>query len=89
MHVAATVIPVHVDDIFSFGRKGRCDQCGVNLSKDMPVSSLGDLRSYECGFSSGRVSGTVTISQQTVAETMVAKFGATQNKEMPKAVGLK
>ncbi|CAN0334334.1 unnamed protein product [Pylaiella littoralis] len=33
--------------------------------------------------------GTVTISQQAVAEKMVAKFGVTENKETPMVVGLK
>ena len=33
--------------------------------------------------------GTVTMSQQAVAEKIVAKFGVTQNKETPMVVGLK
>ena len=34
-----------------------------------------------CHFSRDLDAGTITISQQTVAETMVAKFGVTRNKE--------
>lgn len=84
------VVVVHVDDIFSIGRKSRCDQFGVDLNRYVPISNLGELRWYAgCRFSRDLSLGTVTISQQSVAEQMVAKFGVTTNKETPMVVGLK
>lgn len=84
------VVVVHVDDIFSIGRKNRCDQFGADLHRYVPISNLGELRWYAgCRFSRDSVMGTVTISQQAVAEKMVAKFGVTENKETPMVVGLK
>lgn len=86
----AMVVVVHVDDIFSIGRKNRCDQFGADLHRYVPISNLGELRWYAgCRFSRDSVMGTVTISQQAVAEKMVAKFGVTENKETPMVVGLK
>ncbi|CAM9450595.1 unnamed protein product [Pylaiella littoralis] len=82
------VVVVHVD-IFSIGRKTRCDQFGRDLNKYVPISNLGELRLYAgCRFSRDFSAGTIKISQQTVAENIVAKFGVTGNKETPMVVGL-
>jgi len=84
------VVLVHVDDIFSLGRKSRCDQFGKDLNQYVPITNLGELRLYAgCRFSRNFDSGTIKISQQVVAENMVAKFGVTRNKETPMAVGLR
>ena len=88
--VVVMVVVVHVDDIFSIGLKSRCDKFGVDLNRYVPITNLGELRWYAgCRFSRDAVLGTVTMSQQAVAEKIVAKFGVTQNKETPMAVGLK
>lgn len=52
--------------------------------------SLRKLRWYAgCRFSHDSVVGTITISQQAVAEEMVVKVGVTQNKVTPTAVCFK
>ena len=89
-NVVAIVVIVHVDDIFSIGLKSRCDKFGVDLNRYVPITNLGELRWYAgCRFSGDAVLGTVTMSQQAVAEKIVAKFGVTQNKETPMVFGLK
>ena len=89
--VVVMVVVVHVvDDIFSIGLKSRCDKFGVDLNRYVPIMNLGELLSYAgCRFSRDAVLGTVTMSQQAVAEKIVANFGVTQNKETPMVVGLK
>ena len=89
-NVVVMVVVVHVDDIFSIGLKSRCDKFGVDLNRYVPITNLGELRWYAgCRFSRDAVLGTVAMSQQAVAEKIVAKFGVTQNKETPIVVGLK
>ena len=84
------IVVVHVDDIFSIGLKSRCDKFGVDLNRYVPITNLGELRWYAgCRFSRDAVLGTVTMSQQAVAEKIVATFGVTQNKETPMVAGLK
>ena len=81
------VVVVHVDDIFSVGRKNRCDQFGRDLNQYVPITNLREMRLYAgCHFSRDFDAGTITISQQTVAGTMVAKFGVTRNNETPMMV---
>lgn len=67
--VVATVVVVHVDDIyevFPIGSKNTCDRFGYNLNNYVPISNLEELHWYAgCRFTRVRVSGTVTISQQT------------------------
>ena len=88
--VVVLVVVVHVDDIFSIGLKRRCDTFGVDLNRYVPITNLGELRRYaSCQFSRDAVLGTVTTSQQAVAERIVAKFGVTPNNETPIVVGLK
>ncbi|CAB1108324.1 unnamed protein product [Ectocarpus sp. CCAP 1310/34] len=90
-HRAVTmVVVVHVDDIPSIGRKGRCDQFGADLIKYVPISNLGELRWYAgCRFSRDIhvEQGTLAISQQAVAEKMVAKLDVIQNKSTLMAFG--
>ena len=89
-HNVVVMAVVHVDDIFSIGLKSRCDKFGVDLNRDVPITNLGKLRWYAgCRFCRDAVLDTVTMSQQAVAEKIVAKFGVTQNKETPMVVGLK
>ena len=88
--VVSMVVVVHVDDIFCIGRKSRCDQFGRDLNQYVPITNLGELRLYAgCRFSRDFDSGTITISQQTVAENIVEKFGVTRFKETPMIVGLR
>ena len=82
--VVSMVVAVHVNDIFSIGRKNRCDQSGRDLNQYVPISNLGELRLYAgCRSSRDFDSGTITISQQTVAENMGGRFGVTRTKEIP------
>ena len=84
------VVVVHVDNIFSIGLKSRCDKFGVDLNRYVPITNLGEVRWYAgCRYSGDAMLGTVAMSQQAVAENIVAKFGVTQNKETPMVVGLK
>ena len=88
--VIVMVVVVHVDDIFSIGLKSRCDKFSVDLSRYVPITNLGEPRWYAgCWCSRDAVLDTVTMSQQAVAEKIVAKFGVTQNKETPMVVDLK
>ena len=88
--VVSMVVVVHVDNIFSIGRISRCDQFGRDLNQYVPITNLGELRLYTgCRFSRDFDSGTITISQQTVAENMVENFGVTRTKETPIIVGLR
>ena len=88
--VVSMVVVVHVDGIFYIGRKSRCDQFGRDLNQYVPSTNLGELRLYAgCRFSRDFGSGTITISQQTVAENIVEKFGVTRSKETPMVVGLR
>ena len=89
-NVVVMVVVAHVDYIFSIGLKSRCDKFGVDLNRCVPITNLGELRWYAgCRFSRDAVLGTVTMSQQAVAEKITAKFGVTQNEETPMIVGLK
>ena len=64
------------------------DKFGVDINRYVPITNLGELRWYAgCRFSRDAVLGTVTMSQQAVADKTIAKFGVTQNK--PMVVGLK
>lgn len=84
--VVPMVVVVHVDGIFSISR---CDQFGRDLIKYIPFTNLVELGLYAGSrFSSDFISGTIMISQQAVAENMVAEFGVTHNKEAPMVVGL-
>ena len=88
--VVSMVVVVNVDDIFSIGRKRRCDQFGRDLNEYVPITNLGELQLYAgCRFSRDFYSGTITISQQTVVENIVEKFGVTRSKETPMVVGLR
>ena len=88
--MVSIVVVVHVDDIFSIGRKSTCDQFGRDLNQYVPIINLGELRLYAgCRFSRDFDSGTIAISQQTVAENMVQKFGVTRTKETPMVIGLR
>ena len=88
--VVVMVFVVHVNDTFSIGLKSRLDKFGVDLNRYVPITNLGELRWYAgCRFSRDAVLGTVTMSQQAIAEKIVAKFGVTKNEETPMVVGLK
>ena len=42
--VLSMVVVVHVDDIFSIGRKSKCDQFSRDLNHYVPITNLGELR---------------------------------------------
>ena len=45
------VVVVPLEDIFSVGRKNRCDQFGRDLNQYVPIANLGELRLYaDCLF---------------------------------------
>ena len=53
---------VHVDDIFTVGRKDRCDRFGEDLNCLVPINNLGELRWYAgCHYSRDRINGLLTI----------------------------
>ena len=82
--VVAMIVVVHVDDILSIGLKSRCDKFGVDLNRYIPVTNLGELDWYEgCRFPRDAVLGTVTTSQQAVAEKIVANLALRRTRERP------
>ena len=61
--VAITAV-VQVDDIFTVGRKERCDRLCMDLNGMIPVKNLGELKWYGgCFYSRNRDRRTLTISQ--------------------------
>ena len=82
--VAITAV-VHVDDIFAVGQKERCDRLCVDLNGTIPVKNLSDLKWYGgCRYSGDRKKrGTLTISQQRLAEELVKKFRVTSVQSVP------
>ena len=85
------VVVVHVvDDIFFTGLKTRCEKLGRDSNECAPIPNLGECRLYAgVRFSRDLALGTITLSQQAFAETLIAKFGVTRNKETPRTVGVK
>ena len=84
------LVVVHVDDVFAIGEKERCVKLGVDLNRYVPTTDLGELSWYAgLRFTRDRIAGTIKISQQAVAENIVAKFGVTSNRDTPMSVGLK
>jgi len=87
--VAITAV-VHVDDIFSVGRKERCDRFCMDLNEMIPVKNLGELKWYGgCFYSRDRDRGTLTISQQSFAEDLVKKFCVDSVQNVPLKVGVR
>ena len=86
----AIIAVVHVDDIFVVGQKKRCDRLCVDLNQTIPIKYLGDLRWYGgCQYSRDRKKGTLTISQQSLAEELEKKFRVTSVQSVPLKVGVK
>ena len=86
----SVVVVVYVDVIFAIGRKSRCDMFGDDLDAYVQITNLGELRWYaRCRFERDMVAGTIKMSQQAFAETIVAKFGVTRGKPTPMVVGLR
>ena len=44
--VVSMVVVLHVDGIFSIGRKRRCDPFGTDINQYVPITNLGELRLY-------------------------------------------
>ena len=87
--VAMTAV-VHVDDIFAVGRKKTCDRLCADLNRAIPVKNLGELKWDEgCRYSRDRERNALTISQQSLAEDLVKKFGVTSVQNVPLRVELK
>ena len=86
----ATIVAVHVDDIFAAGLKSRCDAFRDELNQMVPVKNLGELRWYG-GFhyTREREMGTLTISQKTFADELVKTFCVTSTQSIPLRVGVK
>ena len=89
-HAAGVLTVITHAGIQSRYWKSRCDQFGRDLNHYVPITNLGELRLYAgCRFFRDFDSATITISQQTVAENIVEKFGVTRTKEIPMVVGLR
>ena len=72
---APIVTLVHVADMFAVGRKARCDQLCKDFNCLVPINSLGEIRWFSgCRYSRDWDAGTLTISQQAVAENTALKF---------------
>ena len=86
----ATTAVVHVNDIFAIGQKERCGRLCVDLNGTIPVKNLGDLKWYGgCRCSRDRKRGTLSMSQQILAEELVKKFRVTSVQSVPLRVGVK
>ena len=56
--VVSMVVVVHMDDIFSLGRKSRCDQFERDLNQYVPITNLGELRLHAvAGFLASSIRG--------------------------------
>lgn len=77
------LVVVHVDDIYSIGRKSRGDQFGRDLNKYVPIDNLGELRWFAgCRFEQDKRSGTIKMSQPAYALETVEKFGVVRSKDL-------
>ena len=84
------VVVVRVDDIFAMGHKNRCDKVCDDLNQFVPINNMGELGWYAGRqFSRDWDARMLTISQQILAESTVAKFGVTRGKSIPAVVDLK
>ena len=78
------VTVVHVDDIFAVGLKTRCEQFCEGLNRLVPINNLGELRWYAgCRFLRDWDAGTLTISQQALAENTAARFDVSSTRNSP------
>ena len=84
------VVVVRVDDIFAMGHKNRCDKVCDDLNQFVPINNMGELGWYAGRqFSRDWDARMLTISQQILAESTVAKFGVTRGKSIPAVVDLR
>ena len=68
--VVSMGVVVHVDDIFSIGRKSRYDQFGRVLNQYVPITNLRELRLYAgCRFSRDFASGTIQFHNRLWQKT--------------------
>ena len=73
--------------IFAMGLNSRCGKYCGDLSQFVAIHNLGELRWYAgYRFSRDWDAGTLTISQQVLAESTVANFGVTRGKSFPAVV---
>ena len=80
----ATVVVVHVDDIFSVGLKSRCEKFGRGLNENVPISNFGELPLYAgIRFSHDLALETVTLSQKAFAETWPQRLVSPATKRPP------
>ena len=80
---------VHVDDVFSVGKKERYEKFCRDLGKMVPVKDLGPLTWYSgCFYERDWESGRLTISQETYALELAAEYGIKWGKSVPLGVGV-
>ena len=80
---------VHVDDVFSVGKKERYEKFCRDLGKMVPVKDLGPLSWYSgCFYERDRESGRLTISQENYALELAADYGIEWGKSVPLGVGV-
>lgn len=80
---------VHVDDIFTAGRKSTRDRFDKDVNCLLPII-LGELRWYACCQCwRDRTNSSFMISQNTVTGTLVEKYGVAFGKKNPGWTGEK
>ena len=86
--VVLTVV-VHVDDVFSVGKKERYEKFCSDLGKMVPVKDLGPLEWYSgCFYERDRDLGRLTISQENHALELAAEYGVEWGKCVPLAASV-
>ena len=86
----ATIVVVHVDDIFAVGLKSRCGVFRDELNRMVSVKNLGELRWYEGYYYTWeREMATLTTSQKMFADELVKKKCVTSKQSVPLRVGVK
>ena len=73
--IVVTILMVLVDDIFTVGEEGKCDEFGRKLNTVVPGKNLGELRWYSgLYYERDLGEGTLTVSQQTFAQDLAKKY---------------
>ena len=87
---ASITVVGRVHDIFAVRLKNRCDVLCDDLNRQIPIINLGELKWYKgCHYPRDRGRGTLTISQQNLAEELVKKFRVTSVQNVPVGVSVK
>ena len=78
------IVGVHVDDMIVVASNEDCLKLQKKLSKFFPVKHLGVLTWYMgCSFERNGLNGTLKITQETFASSLVEKFGISKESSIP------